>query len=166
MVYEWGSLPSIGYPEEIPEETEVSTGDLIQFHYAFSQPFNTVMLIKGIASWFLEEDNLGRHIRDEVGRKGHECTYVRVDIDSYYGGTWWSWTIDYTVRLKHSPIPAILLGLIALFAVLSVLTVAVTISIWVGAEKLKELAKEPLTYLIIIVIIIALIMIFFVWRKR
>ena len=172
-MYEWGKLPSKGYPEEFPEDTEVHKGELILHEQGFS-------IVSPTNEMPLKESFVGQSVRDAINHT-QGCTYVKVNAVVLEGGDWgtrWLYGIKTMTYIKQaSPLTGIEITLIilAICAVIG-LTIYYLHPIfykWAGLspEEVQAylgatLGGITLPVIIIAGLIVLALFIFFVWRKR
>lgn len=169
MVYEWGKLPSKGYPEEIPDSEEIHKGELILFeHSQAGEP--------------VAELRIANKIKEKLQAEGHRVTYIRIEdkgIISPYLPVH-EYNLKYMVYVQHeSPltgleITAIVLAVCVLLG-LTLLVFAPVLWKWSGLspEEVSQYLGGAFGFaglggvaIIALGLIVVGLFIFFVWRKK
>lgn len=177
MVYEWGKLPSKGYPEETPEDTEIHKGDLVIHELQRTYP------PREEASIPISESKLATEVRNKINQT-QRCTYVRVEahpVQVWNGFVWltsWVYTIKIMTYIKQaSPLTGVEITVI-IVAVCALLGVTIVylhpiFYKWAGLspEEIQAYLGATtfgitLPIIIIAGLVVLALFIFFVWRKR
>jgi len=163
-IYKWGLKPPTTRTE-ITEDTEVTTGDFIEYAYEFHVPSMVIPLW----DWIYNAAEWGRQIKQGIANKGHQCTYVYVDIHPDPIPVTHYYYINYIVYLKHSPIPAAALGIVVVVAAVAALVGLIILApiIWKYAglspeevaDYLGSLGKAVFEVFLPLIIIIVLLLV-------
>ena len=178
MVYEWGKLPSKGYAEEFPEDTDIHKGELILHEIGFNITVKEAPFDRPI-----KEATVGESVRNAINKEGQRCTYVRVVTVPFPVpvSDWviWFYTVKTATYIqKASPLTGL-----EITAIIIVVCAIIGLAIVVGAPILWKWSglspKEVQDYLgavgwgglggvaiIMLALVVVALFILFVWRKK